>query len=107
VEEIGMTTSILRITLREFCEREGVSEQQVVAIVEHGIARPLAGRVATDWVFDTGSAAWMKKALRLHRDLDLDWVATAMLVDLLRQRERLHRENRQLRQRLRRFLLED
>jgi chaperone modulatory protein CbpM len=102
-----MNTSILRITVREFCEREGISEQQVVTIVEHGIARPAAGRSAAEWEFDTATAMWMQKALRLHRDLDLDWVATSMLVDLLRQRERLHRENRQLRQQLRRFLLDD
>jgi chaperone modulatory protein CbpM len=102
-----MSNSILRITIHELCEREGITEQQVVAIVEHGIARPLAGRTAAEWEFDTSSARWMQRAWHLHRDLDLDWVATAMLVDLLRQRERLHRENRQLRQQLQRFLLED
>ncbi|RLQ21759.1 chaperone modulatory protein CbpM [Seongchinamella sediminis] len=102
-----MSTSILRITAREFCEREGVTEEQVVTIVEQGIARPTAGGQARDWEFDTTSARWMHKAIRLHRDLDLDWVATAMLVDLLRQRDRLHRENQQLRQQLQRFVAED
>ncbi|TDG11414.1 chaperone modulatory protein CbpM [Seongchinamella unica] len=102
-----MSTSILRITAREFCEREGVTEEQVITIVEQGIARPAAGGKAGDWEFDTTSARWMHKAVRLHRDLDLDWVATAMLVDLLRQRDRLHRENQQLRQQLQRFLVED
>lgn len=102
-----MSTSILRITVREFCEREGITEQQVVAIVEHGIGRPLAGHGSRDWEFDTATAGWMQKALRLRRDLDLDWVATAMLIDLLRQRERLHRENSELRRQLRRFMLEE
>ena len=46
----------------------------------------------------------MKKAVRLHRDFELDWFATGMLVDLLRQRERLYRENRELRRRLQRFV---
>lgn len=100
-------SSVLRITVSEFCEREGITEQQVVTIVEYGIARPLEGRSTRDWEFDTASARWMHKALRLRRDLELDWVATAMLIDLLRQRERLYRENRQLRQRLERFLLDD
>ncbi|GAB3270125.1 chaperone modulator CbpM [Parahaliea aestuarii] len=102
-----MSTSIMRITAREFCEREGVTEEQVITIVEQGIARPAAGGRARDWEFDTTSALWMQKAVRLHRDLDLDWVATAMLVDLLRQRDRLRRENRQLRQQLQRFLAQD
>lgn len=102
-----MTTSVLHITVREFCEREGISEQQVVTIVEHGIVRPLGGRSARDWEFDNTSAGWMQKALRLRRDLELDWVATATLIDLLRQRDRLRWENQQLRRQLRRFLLED
>ncbi|MFV0275658.1 MAG: chaperone modulator CbpM [Parahaliea sp.] len=102
-----MSTSLMRITVSEFCEREGVTEQQVVTIVEHGIARPLAGRQGAEWEFDNATAVWMHKALRLHRDLDLDWVATSMLIDLLRQREHLHLENTRLRQQLRRFLHED
>ncbi len=102
-----MTTEIVHITVREFCECEGVSEQQVVTIVEQGIAQPLRGTDSHDWVFDAASTAWMKKALRLHRDFELDWFATAMLVDLLRQKEALHRENRVLRRRLQRFLAED
>ncbi len=102
-----MNTSILHISVREFCECEGVSEQQVVAIVEHGIAEPMTGQRSTEWEFDTATAGWMKKALRLQRDFDIDWVATAIVVDLLRQRERLHRDNRELRQQLQRFLLDD
>ncbi|MBA6411897.1 chaperone modulatory protein CbpM [Parahaliea sp. F7430] len=102
-----MTSSILHISVRELCEHEGISEQQVTTIVEYGIARPLRGRNARDWEFDTASAGWMQKALRLRRDLELDWVATAMLIDLLQQRDQLHRDNRNLRQQLQRFLLED
>jgi len=102
-----MSTTIVHITVREICECEGITEQQVVAIVEQGIARPLRGSTTSDWVFDAASASWMKKAVRLHRDLQLDWFATATLVDLLRQRERLYRENQELKRRLQRFLAED
>jgi chaperone modulatory protein CbpM len=76
-------------------------------MVQYDIARPVAGTSIEDWVFDANAAHWLKKALRLQRDLDLDWVAVAMLVDLLRERERLDRENRRLRQRLGRFLADD
>lgn len=102
-----MASSVLRISVREFCEVESISEQVVVTIVEHGIARPVAGESSTSWVFDTASAQWMKKALRLRRDLELDWIAVAMVVDLLQRQERLQRENRRLQQRLQRFLLEE
>ena len=102
-----MTASVTRVTVTELCEREGVSQTVVVRLVEHDIARPIAGASAEDWVFDATGAQWVYKAVRLHRDLELDWVAVSMLVDLLRQRERLDRENRRLKQRLARFLTQD
>ena len=98
---------MMRITVAEICEHEGISEQQVLTIVEYGIAEPLRGRGTADWEFDTATAAWVRRALRLRRDLELDWVATAALIDLLRQRERLRRENRALRRQLERFIAGD
>lgn len=102
-----MSANLIKITVREICEREGISPQQLVTIVEYGIAVPLRGAGQDDWIFDTASAHWMHKALRLRRDLELDWVATSVLIDLLRQREELHRENAALRRQLRRFLLDE
>ncbi len=102
-----MTASVTRVTLTELCELEGVSRTLVVRLVQHDIARPVSGKNEADWVFDTTGARWMSRAIRLQRDLELDWVAVAMLVDLLRQREQLEGENRLLRQRLERFLAEE
>ena len=99
-----MNTTVVYVSVHEICECEGLSEQQVAAIVEQGIARPARGASSSDWEFDPAAVAWMKKAARLHRDFELDWFATAMLVDLLRQRERLYRENRELKRRLARFV---
>ena len=99
-----MIQSVMRISLQELCDGENVSRTVVVSLVEHDIAQPVSGATAEDWVFDTSSAHWLRKAIRLRRDLELDWVAVAMLVDLLRQREQLSQENQQLRQRLERFL---
>lgn len=98
---------MMRITVAEICEHEGISEQQVVTIVEYGIAEPLRGGSTADWEFDTATTAWVRRALRLRRDLELDWVATAALIDLLRQREHLRRENRALRRQLQRFMAGD
>jgi chaperone modulatory protein CbpM len=99
-----MSTSLMRISMREICEREGFSQTVVVNLVELDIARPVAGTTVEDWLFDTTDVHWIKTAVRLHRDLELDWIATGMLVDLLRQREQLRRENRRLRQQLERFI---
>ncbi|MEQ8516632.1 MAG: chaperone modulator CbpM [Chromatocurvus sp.] len=102
-----MSTTVMRITVSELCERDGLSRSMLVQLVDHEIARPLAGESPEDWVFDISSAHWMRRAMRLRRDLDIDWIAVAMLVDLLRERESLQRENTCLRQRLDRFFAHD
>jgi chaperone modulatory protein CbpM len=107
VEEIKMNISILRISVHELCEQEGISVEQISTIVEYDIARPHGGKTRQEWEFDTTTVAWIRKALRLRRDLELDWVATAMLIDLLRQRDQLQNENQRLQQQLERFLQED
>jgi len=103
-----MSSNALRISLRELCECEQISRQWLVAIVEHDIVSPVsaAGKV-DDWVFETRSVQWVKRAIRLHQDLELEWVAIAMILELQQQREQLLQENRCLQQRLQRFLLED
>ncbi|MEQ9462796.1 MAG: chaperone modulator CbpM [Haliea sp.] len=102
-----MNDIALRISLGEVCECEQVSRQWLVTMVEHDIVIPVsvAGEVE-DWMFDTRSVPWMKRAIRLHRDLELDWVAIAMILELQQQREELLVENRCLQQRLQRFLVE-
>ncbi len=102
-----MTSGVMRMSIQEVCACEGVSRQWLVSIVEHEIVSPVAGSSVEEWLFDIGSVAWARKAIRLRRDLELDWVAVAMVVDLLQQQERLQQENRNLQQRLQRFLLED
>jgi len=102
-----MTSTVIQITVSELCEREELSRPVVVQLVQYDIAQPVAGASIEDWVFDVTSAHWMQRAIRLQRDLDIDWIAVAMLIDLLQERERLREENRCLRQRLGRFLVED
>lgn len=102
-----MISAVMRISVSELCEREGLSRALVLELVQYEIAQPLAGSSVDDWIFDLNSAHWMQRAIRLQRDLDIDWVAVAMLVDLLREREKLSQENRCLRQRLQRFLADD
>jgi chaperone modulatory protein CbpM len=94
------------MTVSELCECESVPSTLVLTLVEYDIAHPVHGSTLEDWVFDANGVIWVKKAIRLHRDLDLDWLAVATLVDLLRDRERLARENTALKLRLERFLTE-
>ena len=102
-----MSEIVLKVTLEELCQHEGINEKMIIDIVEHGIAEPLGGGVSTEWVFETSSVYWVKKAIRLYRDLEIDWHAVAMVVNLLQQNDMLLKENRQLRSQLNRFLCED
>ena len=47
-----MTDLVLSVSVTELCQYEGLSEQIIVEVVEHGIAQPVAGRDVVDWVFD-------------------------------------------------------
>ncbi|MAT91040.1 MAG: chaperone modulatory protein CbpM [Halioglobus sp.] len=95
---------MLRVSITEFCEREGVDNQLVATLVELEVAHPVGGASVEEWVFDATGAHWLEKSLRLRRDLQLEWEAVGMLVQVMRQREELRRENEALRRRLARFL---
>jgi len=99
-----MSGSMLRVSIAEICERQEVSHTLVLHLVELEIARPVAGERIEEWVFDATGAHWLEKALRLRRELDIEWDAVGMLVELMRQREELWRENAALRRQLSRFV---
>jgi chaperone modulatory protein CbpM len=99
-----MVELMLSISTRELCQYQGLSQQLMIGVVDHGIARPVKGKNVVDWVFDTTSVRWLQKAARLHNDLDLDWIAVATVIDLLQKNEALRKQNQCLEQQLNRFL---
>mgnify|MGYP002713238326 CR=1 FL=1 len=99
-----MAEILLKVSVCELCQIESINEQIIIEAVNHGIAKPLAGKEVADWVFDTNSVHWLKKAIRLHQDLEIEWIAVAILIDLLQHNESLERENRYIHQQLQRFL---
>ena len=98
-----MTELMLSISTKELCQYQGFSQHLIVEVVEHGIAQPVEGKNFVDWVFDTGSVRWLKKAVRLHYDLELDWIAVATVIELLQENESLRKKNQCLEQQLNRF----
>lgn len=96
--------SFLKITVSELCEAESIDETLLVQVVEYGIAQPVAGQNSQDWIFDTSSVHWLKKAVRLYQEMEIDWVAVAMVIELLKQKESLLKENQHLQEQLQRFL---
>jgi chaperone modulatory protein CbpM len=103
-----MSESLFSVSFYELCQLEGIEGHLVVEIVEYGIVIPLNKSIGKtnqeQWLFDTSSIHWLKKALRLHQDLEIDWVAVAMVIDLMRQKEALQKENEIYQRQLKRFI---
>jgi len=101
-----MSESIIRyITVTELCQQANVSRDTIVEFVEYGIIEP-SGSSPNDWTFAVSVINTAQCALRLRRDLELDWEAIALALDLMQQRDRLREENELLRRRLSRFLFD-
>ena len=98
-----MATSYVELSLTDICHEVQLSEQIFVELVEHGIVKPI-GKKQADWCFNLTMVSTAKRALRLHTDLQLEWSAVALIVELIEERDRLQSENDQLQQRLHRFL---
>jgi chaperone modulatory protein CbpM len=99
-----MNETLLSISLEELCLVEGIKNELIFEIVEYEIVKPLDSSGEDQWLFDTSSIHWIKKALRLRQDLEIDWVAVAMLIDLMKQRDAFQKENELLRRQLSRFI---
>lgn len=98
-----MSDAILKISLDELCQSQQISQQVMINVVEYGIATPVAGDTREEWVFDSNSVHWVKKAIRLSQELEIDWIAVALVIELLKQKEQLQRENQTLQHQLARF----
>ncbi|WJG10782.1 chaperone modulator CbpM [Aliiglaciecola sp. LCG003] len=99
-----MTDITLYISIQDLCDSERIEQAVVVDIVEYGIASPIRADEDEAYVFDVENAYWLKKALQLKKELEIDWVATALAIELMKQNEVLRRENQSLQQKLQRFI---
>lgn len=91
------------ISFAELCVQPDVGQETVFKIVEQGIVEPIGNR-PDEWLFTPKMLLLMKKAVRLHRDLQLGWDGIALALELLDELEQLREKNRQLERRLNRFM---
>lgn len=77
-------------TLHEFCHACGVQTELVVEMVDEGVIEPAAIR-EDEWQFHGHALVRARRALRLVRDLDVNWPGAALALDLMDEIERLHR----------------
>lgn len=98
-----MTDYYMELSLAELCRDLDVSEGICMELVEHGVVKPSGERPA-EWAFDLQMISMVRRAMRLHRDLGLEWADVAFVSLLLDERDRLRAENQRLRRQLARFL---
>jgi chaperone modulatory protein CbpM len=77
-------------TLTELCQACGVETELVVEMVREGVIEP-AGADEREWRFHGLSLVRAQTALRLVRDLDVNWPGAALALDLLDELDRLQR----------------
>lgn len=93
----------INIDLSSTCEAIGLESHELIEIVTYGIIEP-QGNKPEEWEFDLHMLSIARRAARLKRDLHLDWLAVALIVDLMEERDRLTQQNQALHSQLGRFL---
>lgn len=86
-------------TLRELCHACGVHAELVIEMVDEGLLEP-RGAVPAEWRFPGSAVTRAQKALKLVRDLRVNWPGAALALDLLEEVERLRVEQRRVRVRI-------
>lgn len=99
------TSLVVELSLEEVCEIAELPTEVLITIVEEGILEPV-GSTPEEWCFDCTMLNIAKRAVRLHRDFEIEWSGIPFYLDMLEELEKLRVENKRLRQRLSRFLLE-
>ena len=79
----------ITFTMTEFCQACGVKTELVVEMVDEGVIEP-AVREEAEWQFHGPSLVRAQTALRLVRDLEVNWPGAALALDLLEELDRLH-----------------
>ncbi len=95
----------MKLTLEEVCEIAELPTNILITIVEEGVLEP-KGTSPSEWRFDVTMLSIVKRASRLHRDFDIDWASIPLYLDIIAELEKLRSENKSLKQRLSRFLIE-
>lgn len=85
----------LTVTLTEMTELCGSSGRMIRLMVTEGLLRP-QGHAPDDWRFDGFEVRRARRAVRLHRDLNLNLAGTALAIDLLDELEHLRERLRML-----------
>jgi len=93
------------LSFHELCHCTNTSPVYMLELIDHEIAIPAKGTAEEEWEFNITTRVLVERALRLHNDLDIDWVDIKLILNLLDEITELKIENRNLKQQLNRFLI--
>lgn len=71
-----------QLTLADLCRACSVHAERIIELVEVGVLQPL-GREPARWIFINDSLYRARKALRLQRDLEINFAGVAFALELL------------------------
>jgi chaperone modulatory protein CbpM len=73
----------------------GFEREVLIELIDYGVFEP-RGEGEAQWLFPRRSLALARRAARLHRGLDLDAHALALVLDLLERMDEMQRRMREL-----------
>lgn len=101
-----MNSTLIHVSILELCRQINEPRETIIEFVEYGII-DAQGEAPDKWSFEESAIIVARRALRLRRDLEINWAGIALALELLEQKESVISENIQLKQRLSRFLADD
>lgn len=91
IEEHQLSETEAWLSLNELCECCGLEPPLLIELVDIGLITPSV--VASDqWRFRTTAVPALHQALRLRRELELDWQGVAVAMDLMAQLRELRQQ---------------
>ena len=79
------------LPLADFCALSGLAQSLVDELVHEGILDP-HGTPRSQWRFSTACLARAQRARRLHRELEMNWAAIAVVLPLLDELAEVRRQ---------------
>lgn len=94
-----MSETSYYLTLTELTQSVRLSTDTVITMVDCGIVEP-RGEQPQQWLFEPQMVKLIQRACRLQRDLELEWPAVALALELIEDLQQLREENQRLRRQL-------
>ena len=88
------------ISFSELCASADIGQLVLLELIDNDIAVPVSGVQPAHWQFHITCVALVKKAVRLNRDLDMDWADLKLVLNLLGEVIELKNENARLKRQL-------